>query len=123
MSDATDDLDYQLSGGQEAFRRLDKELWEEQKRKLTSKSLSEPLETPSELTSIHANEVKGIDCPSCGHPCLMLANGYITCTLADCPNPDYAEAIERLIADEVRKAFESVQNEINGQVAAANDNL
>ena len=33
------------------------------------------------------------------------------------------QAIERLIADEVRKAFESVQNEINEQMAAANDNL
>lgn len=71
----------------------------------------------SELPSIHANEVKGLDCPACGHPCLMLLNGYITCTLADCPNPDFSDAIQswadrradKLVVEAKEEIFKAIE--------------
>lgn len=50
-------------------------------------------DTGDALPSIHAYDVKGMDCPACGHPTLMILGGYITCTLAECPNPDFSETI------------------------------
>lgn len=64
-----------------------------------------------ELSSIHANDVKGLDCPACGHPTLMIFDGYITCTLAECPNPDYSEAIEQLISAEKKLLLEKLLEE------------
>ena len=62
------------------------------------------------LPSIHMNDINGIDCPACGHPTLMLMSGnYITCCMADCPNPDYAEALEaareQAVAEARKDAF------------------
>lgn len=58
-----------------------------------------PLNEGAELPSIHANEINGLDCPACGHPTLMvMGGGYITCCLSDCPNPDYADALDKKTA-------------------------
>lgn len=51
------------------------------------------------LPSIHANEIKGMDCLACGHPTLMIFDGYITCTLADCPDPDFASVVTDLASN------------------------
>lgn len=56
--------------------------------------------------------INGLDCPACGHPCLMLGDGgYVTCAYIDCPNPDFAEALLQYM-DRVRI------DELNGVLKA-----
>jgi len=75
----------------------------------------QPNQVPDELRPIPM--VNGLDCPACGHPTLMLADGgYITCCLEECPNPDYAEAIEAYC----NKA--SAEAELRGRINELRDN-
>lgn len=68
----------------------------------------------AELPSIQQNEINGIDCPACGHPTLMLGNGgYITCALADCPNPDFADAVH---SHSTNRAIEAVEGLLIGSL-------
>lgn len=65
------------------------------------------------LPSIHMNDVNGIDCPACGHPTLMLMSGnYITCCMADCPNPDYTDALAKQHQAELLRARIETNKEI-----------
>lgn len=49
--------------------------------------------------------IDSLDCPACGHSTLYVGAGnYITCGLEECPNPDFAEALEQNIASRIAEA-------------------
>lgn len=49
--------------------------------------------------------IKGTRCPACKNELLFVAEGgYISCSWATCPNPDYADALEARIAAERAEA-------------------
>lgn len=76
------------------------------------------------LPSIHMNDVNGIDCPACGHPTLMLMSGnYITCCMADCPNPDYTDALAKQQQAELLRARKEATEANNDLHKRHEDNL
>ena len=46
-----------------------------------------------------AKALKHLRCPACGHAGAIFVGdgGYLTCGIAECPNPDYADAVAKLV--------------------------
>lgn len=110
MTDATDDLDYQLSGEQARFRKADKELWDKQ---------TVPTNSPDEL-------VKYLDSYKVGFydkaeakaalrqyflkSALELIGGYEKPVQPYDPHSDHRQVGRNLLRKELRQAFREMFN-------------
>lgn len=54
------------------------------------------MQAVSRLTLDAESVLRKLRCPSCGHTgCIFVGNGgYLTCGIAECPNPDFAESVD-----------------------------